>query len=132
MKKLALALSLVLALAAPAVAHRRHETPRCPFPNLSPRSGPVKVERFIRCMSKSFGVSPADAVSVARCESGSRPTASNGGKYLGVFQHDVDEWPRRARKHGFRGHSAFDPRANVTVTIIIVSQIGWRLWDCQP
>lgn len=128
-RRVLVAIVAVLHLATPVRAHGDHETPRCPFPQLSPRSGPVKVRKFIRCMAESLGLDPGKAVDVAECESGLDPRAYNK-PYGGVYQQDEDEWDRRSRFFGFPGHSIFDPRANVTVSLRAIKGGGYEAWGC--
>ncbi len=122
-------LGFVLALSLPVFGHRKHETPRCDRqPGV--KAGELLIKRFIRCAASSFGVDMGTALRVAECESGFGVRASNDGDYLGIYQHDVDYWPTRARERGFVGHSAFEPVANIFVTMKMVASGGWGPWSC--
>jgi hypothetical protein len=74
------------------------------------------------------------AVEVARCESGLDDEASNGGRYLGLFQHAAAYWPGRARALPDRvaGPSphAFHARANAWAAARLVRSSGWEPWSC--
>lgn len=65
--------------------------------------------------------------SVASCESGHNPAATNG-QYVGLFQ----EGPMFYR--GPFGHlgSPFDPLLNALTAAYTVSREGWRQWECKP
>lgn len=124
------AFGIVMAMTFPIVGHRRHETPRCPTGNrLTVRSSPDEVDRFIRCTASLFRLDAEHAVTVAHCESGSNPRAYNP-PYAGVYQHDIGEWDKRARKFGWAGHSVWDPQANVRVTLAAARWGGWGPWSC--
>lgn len=77
------------------------------------------------------------ALSVAECESGLNAQASNGGAYLGVYQHSARYWP--ARQNALNppawdkaiAESAFNARANVVVAIRMAHGSGWGAWSCQ-
>lgn len=123
-------LGMMIALTFPLAAHRKHETPRCESGNrLTSRSAPAAVDRFIRCLSRLYHLDPQHSVDVAHCESGSNPRAYNP-PYAGVYQHDENEWAKRARLFGFAGHSVWDPQANVGVTLRSVRWSGWGPWEC--
>jgi hypothetical protein len=76
------------------------------------------------------------ALSVAECESGLNAYASNGGNYLGVYQHSATYWPARQNSLGPRwdkpiAESAFNGRSNVVVAIRMAHASGWGAWSCQ-
>jgi hypothetical protein len=121
--------AVVILTMSAADAHIAHDTPRCSTSNLDEQSGHDRVERYIRCMAKSFQLNPGEAIAVAECESHLDPQAYNK-PYAGVYQHDEKLWPRRARKFGFSGHSPFDPIANIVVTLRAVMGGGWGPWGC--
>lgn len=76
------------------------------------------------------------AIEVAACESGLRANASNGGRYLGVYQHAASAWPWRVNHYtpkawGKSLHpSAFNARSNVIVAIRMAHGGGWSPWSC--
>lgn len=94
---------------------------------------PAGCQSLIMATAPRYGVSGYAAVSVARCESGLNPSASNGGRYLGLFQQSATYWPGRAATYGYGGRSAFDPVANVNVSLAMVRDTGgWGHWQCKP
>jgi hypothetical protein len=93
---------------------------------------PSACEAMIRSVAGRYGVDPSSAVSVARCESGLNPSASNGGSYLGLFQQSARYWPGRASAYGYGGASAFNGRANASVSMGMVRDGGWGAWECRP
>jgi hypothetical protein len=93
------------------------------------RDGPKQVKRLIRCASTHWGVSGRKALAIAYRESHYNPRAYNSGSCAkGIFQHLCRYWPGRAVTFGFKGHSAFDGRANIIVTIKMVKRHGWAPW----
>jgi hypothetical protein len=76
------------------------------------------------------------AMSVAECESGLNAYASNGGRYLGVYQHAAAAWPSRQNSLNPDAwdkpiaESAFNGRANVVVAIRMAHSSGWGAWSC--
>ena len=79
----------------------------------------------------------AKALAVARCESGLNAGASNGGAYLGIYQHAARYWPSRQNTYDPNAwdkelaESAFNARANVVVAIRMAhGSAGWQPWSC--
>lgn len=109
------------------VAYVRAMTPDC-------RPGaPDACAAMIRQVFARYGLDGNAAVSVASCESGLNPTASNGGSYLGLFQQQASAWASRAARYGVAGRSAFDGEANAIVSAGMVRDDGdWGQWSCQP
>jgi hypothetical protein len=72
---------------------------------------------------------------VGACESGWNRWASNGGRYLGLFQHAAPYWPGRTRlipepwRTG-RWQRWANSRAQILVTAIMVNRGGWGPWSC--
>lgn len=100
-------------------------------PSCSP-GDPVGCERLVRTIASRYGVDPNAAVSVARCESGLNPSASNGS-HGGLFQQDISAFPDRAASRGFGGRSVWDPTANASVSMMMVREDGsWQQWSCPP
>jgi hypothetical protein len=93
---------------------------------------PSACEALVRSVASRYGVDPSSAVAVARCESGLNPSASNGGSYLGLFQQSATYWAGRASAYGFAGASAFNGRANASVSMGMVRDSGWGAWECRP
>jgi hypothetical protein len=89
------------------------------------------VQGMIRGLARRYGVDVNMALRVARCESGFNPRAySSAGPYGGIYQHDVDLWPRRAAHFGHRGASVFDAFSNIDVSLRMVRAGGWGHWGC--
>lgn len=71
-----------------------------------------------------------EAVSVARCESGFRPDASNNGKYIGVFQLGPHF---EAAAQAYHPSGRWDAWANIQVARdTVAADGGWRQWACHP
>jgi hypothetical protein len=95
------------------------------------RRGPLQVRRLVACEATLFRVSPAKAVSVAGCESGFNRRASNGGRYVGVFQHAASAWYGRWQTYArdyFRPW--YNARTNTVVAMRMARQMGWSAWGC--
>lgn len=87
----------------------------------------------IRRVFAAHGLDPEAAVRVAICESGLSPTASNGGRYLGLFQQMASAWGERSARYGVGGRSVFDGEANAIVSAGMVRDDGdWGQWECKP
>ena len=95
-------------------------------------SEPVSCQQMVRAMAPSYRVNANDAVAVMMCESGGNPNASNGGRFLGLYQHGVSWWADRAVTFGIPGASVFDGRSNAHVTLSMVRDGGWGPWECRP
>jgi hypothetical protein len=73
---------------------------------------------------------------VGACESGWWRFASNGGSYLGLFQHEAGSWISRVRwamPSGWRvGAWArwTNSRAQIVTTARMVHASGWGAWAC--
>lgn len=87
------------------------------------------VRRMIRSLALRYRLDAAKAISVAECESGLNPKASNP-PYAGVYQHTTRAWPKRAATYGHAGESVFDAYANVDVALQMVRAGGWGPWGC--
>ena len=96
-------------------------------------------QRTLACVVQHFG--PIDggidkARQVGSCESGWYRLASNGGLYLGLFQHAAAYWPSRvawAMPDGWRvgpWSSWKNSRAQIVVTVRMVHASGWGAWSC--
>lgn len=88
------------------------------------------VRQMIRSLATKYEVDVAKAISVAECESGLNPKASNP-PYAGVYQHSTRYWPKRAATYGHEGESVFDAFANVDVALQMARQSGWGAWGCS-
>ena len=96
--------------------------------------GTRDMRRAIGCVWDRFDMSDrAKAVSVAECESGLNPTASNGGRFVGLFQQMASAWSGRSARYGYAGRAITDPVANVNVSMGMVRDDGdWGQWSCSP
>jgi soluble lytic murein transglycosylase-like protein len=79
---------------------------------------------------------------IIKLESGGNPTASNGGRYLGLMQHSATYWPSRAKGAGFVDGdglvaSPFNGEANIAAGAYLADyydRIGkdwrspWTVW----
>lgn len=88
-----------------------------------------RVREMIRSLSQRHGVDAQTALRVAACESRFNPRAFNH-PYAGVYQQNVNMWPRRARHFGHPGASPFDALANVDVSLKMARASGWGHWGC--
>ena len=87
------------------------------------------VRQMIRSLATRYRIDVAQAISVAECESGLNPKAYSP-PYGGVYQHDMNRWPKRAATYGHEGESVFDAYANVDVALQMVRASGWGAWGC--
>ncbi len=85
--------------------------------------------RMVQALARRYRVGVTTAVHVAGCESGFNPKAYSY-PYAGIFQQDVRYWPGRARHYGHAGESAFDPFANIDVSLKMARAAGWGHWGC--
>ena len=72
-----------------------------------------------------FGPDCADAVSVARCESGLRTDAVNG-QYLGLFQ--MSSLARELFGHG----DSAEEQSRAALRYFVQSGRDWSPWSCRP
>jgi soluble lytic murein transglycosylase-like protein len=93
------------------------------------KDGAKQVKRLIRCSAHHWHVNVDKALAVANRESNFRPRAYNSWSCAsGIYQHLCHYWPDRAYRFGFKGRSAFNGRANIIVTMKMVSRHGWSPW----
>lgn len=93
---------------------------------------------FIRCAARVWKApgTPGFVVSVARCESGLRPSAYNPNGHGGLFQQDTGDWRSRENKYlnplGFGDPSWSNGEANTIVSIRMAKSDGtWsQQWGC--
>lgn len=95
---------------------------------------------FIRCAARAWKApsTPGYVVSIARCESGLRPSAYNPNGHGGLFQHDTGAWSSRARKYlvplAFNaGIGWANGEANTIVAIRMARSYGYwpsSQWSC--
>ena len=74
-------------------------------------------------------------LAVGSCESGWNRLASNGGRYLGIFQHAAAYWDGRTglvpeRWRSGNWDSVWNTRAQIVVTVRMVKAGGWGPWGC--
>ena len=103
----------------------------------NPHSTTTEVRRTIVAAANRFRVSAASMLCLANRESNFDERASNGGNYLGLFQHSARYWPSRVRwyNHGVgdwlkvKPHaSAFAMRANSLVSARMIRTGGYGPW----
>jgi hypothetical protein len=85
------------------------------------------VRQMIRSLAIRYRLDVGTAISVAECESGLNPQASNP-PYAGVFQQDTSSWKRRAKLYGHPGESPYEAFANVDVSLQMARASGWGHW----
>lgn len=96
-------------------------------------SGPGDCAAMVRSVFSSRGLDGDGAVRVMMCESGGNPNASNGGRFIGLFQQWASAWPSRSATYGMAGRSITDGYANAVVSAgMVAADGGWRQWSCQP
>ena len=88
------------------------------------------VRQMIRSLALRYRLDPGTAISVAECESGLNPRASNP-PYAGVYQHSTRFWEKRAASYGHAGDSVFDAYANIDVALQMARASGWGAWGCS-
>lgn len=95
-------------------------------PPRAPAPAPVPASSITGTIC-SFGWNCAQAIAVARCESGLNPWAQNAGNY-GLFQINSVH----ARKFTNFWNSWMDPYGNSQMAYQIWSVQGWSPWACKP
>lgn len=96
-------------------------------------TGPADCAPMVRRVFNDRGLDGDAAVRVMMCESGGNPRASNGGRFLGLFQQMASAWSSRAARWGMAGRSVFDGYANAVVSAgMVAADGGWRQWECRP
>jgi len=99
------------------------------------------VKELIRCAERRWEVpgGAQKAICIADAESGLNPkVVSDGGAYLGLFQHVAEAWPDRyrdwTRSLWELDDRALNGRTNTIVTSRMVNANGWGPWagvgDC--
>jgi len=89
------------------------------------RLAAVRAETPEDTICRIFGPDCADAVRVARCESGLHTDAVNG-QYLGLFQMGWNE--RRLFGHG----ATAEAQARAALRYFVYSGRDWSPWSCRP
>lgn len=71
---------------------------------------------------------------VGDCESGWNRLASNGGMYLGLFQHSALYWEERVKRFTPKtwtlSASWRNSRTQIIITARMVNRGGWHPWSC--
>ena len=130
----------ILALAIPAKANQQEIRERqCRYQWLDKGTWTNREERrTAACVVDKFGVVGGlpTLMSIGYCESRWYRFASNGGNYLGIFQHAATYWPARvtsmmpdAWKIGPWWRWT-NPRSQVVTTVRMVNGEGWGDWAC--
>jgi hypothetical protein len=133
-------LCLAVTLVTPVAAEAHHRRGPCNThwrdPG-HPNHEQENVERLVRICARHFGVDVSTAVVIAGRESSFRPRAYNptgceGWGCKGVYQHHMKYWPDRTRllRNSWDvGHSPFNARANILITMRMVDRGGWGPWS---
>jgi len=126
--------------AAPGTQTQEIRERTCRYQWVDPGTWTAREERrTLACVVDRFG--PVDGgipkvEQVGDCESHWNRLASNGGSYLGLFQHSATYWPSRvawAMPDGWRvgpWSSWKNSRAQIVVTVRMVHASGWGAWSC--
>jgi hypothetical protein len=126
---LLLVLPAASATAGPQEARYTQVSPKvCP---VDWRIGTWHVRKLIRCAAFRYHVpgGATKALAIANRESHFDPGAYNAySGAAGIYQHLSRYWPGRAYTFGFKGYSAFNARANIIVTMRMVTRYGWSPW----
>ena len=91
---------------------------------------PTQQALFIWQANGANNAELAQAERVIACESGGDPNASNGGRYLGLFQLWTGDLPTLAP--GQPTHALFNPLVNADVAWQLYRGSGWGPWACRP
>lgn len=120
-----------------AHAHTHRET-SCRYRTLDGREGwsQHEVRKTIECAVQRYGVALAPVLEIAQRESGLRAEALNPySGACGVFQQIPSYWPGRRSHHNRVSIDRWDvapdctnARANVLVSVRMMSQGGWSHW----
>jgi hypothetical protein len=109
----------------------------CRFNSLVAREWTAREERLTsQCALAKWGVDGGypQFWAVGACESGWNRFASNGGRYLGLFQHSADYWRVRVRNmrpaHWSLAPAWSNSRSQIVVTARMVHAGGWGPWSC--
>lgn len=99
-------------------------------------AGKEDIINIIKAAAAKYGVSEANMLRIAKCESGYNQNAINYNYYengypSGLFQHISGYWAARATKYGYEGASVFDPIANANVTAGMFRDGQSYLWECR-
>ncbi|MGH2635469.1 MAG: hypothetical protein ACRDHU_04915 [Actinomycetota bacterium] len=124
----------LLCLSAPALAH--HRPGPCDLHRGADETVRSHSRRLVRCAAERWEVPGGveTALCIAQAESGLNPeTASEGGDFLGLYQHSAEAWPERfeawTRDVWELDESALSGRTNAIVTIRMVNANGWGPWE---
>lgn len=90
-----------------------------------PPASPTSIIGIIEAAAARWGVSGSWMVSIARCESGLRPTAYNpGGPYIGLFQFLTSTF----RANG--GTNIYDPADQSNIAAKMLAHGQAHQWSC--
>ena len=109
----------------------------CRYNSLVEEEWTAREERLTsECVLAKWGVSGGYRKFwvVGACESGWNRLASNGGRYLGLFQHSAAYWGTRVRNlapaHWSLAPRWTNSRSQIVVTARMVHAGGWDPWSC--
>lgn len=86
----------------------------------------------IQEMICSYSWPCAEALNVARCESGFSPTAGQSHASKGLFQINMTYHSGRFHRRGWSDADVYDAAKNTAIAFEIWSEQKWRPWSCRP
>lgn len=120
-------------------ANRELRERQCRFQWIDAATWTAREERrTAECVVQRWGVEGglSKLIAVGNCESGWYRFASNGGSYLGLFQHAASAWYWRVRSYMPDGWRVgpwtrwANSRSQIVTTVRMVNSGGWGPWTC--
>lgn len=119
----------------------RAGSPRASRSSHNPRTGPPPTARVVapiapaaeiqQAICDAFGSACAQALRVAKCESGFNPRATNGS-HRGLFQISTRWHAARTQRMGYTLDQLWEVGPNIAVAVAIYNEQGWAPWECKP
>jgi hypothetical protein len=78
-----------------------------------------------------FGTNAAEAIKIAQCESGLRPTAVSPTNDHGLFQINAVHQPDFTRATGQPWSAVYDAMTNTRYAKWLYDRQGWAPWSCK-
>jgi hypothetical protein len=105
--------------------------PPAPAPATVPPTTTTVPVDVATAISTVFGPRAPEATTIARCESGLRPTAVSPTDDHGLFQINILHRPDFVRVTGLPWSSIYDPLANTRYARWLHDRQGWAPWACR-